>query len=191
MFATENGPDADAPEELNRIERGRHYGFPYRFSNWTKKAYANSPDAPPGMEFTLPIPNIGPDGGFSGEPIYTFDPHSGPGGIVFLDDTFPEGYRGTFLLTRFGNFIRTPKDNVGFDLLQATLRRNAAGNDEARIRTVLAPLGRPIDLHVSGAGKVYICEYSRGTNSSTSYALPGRILELAVKKGPPKETAPH
>jgi len=185
MFATENGPDADAPEELNLIERGKHYGFPYRYADWTKKAYPNSPDAPPGLEFTLPIPNLGPDGGFAGEPIYTFDPHSGPGGIVFLGPEFPEGYRGTFLITRFGNFIRTPKDNVGFDVLQAKLARNPSGQYEARIHTLLAPLGRPIDLHQGAPGKIYICEYSRATNSASSYALPGRILELAVK--PPVE----
>ena len=70
MFATENGPDADAPEELNLIERGRHYGFPYQFSNWTKKAYPHSPDPPPGLEMTLPIANLGPDGGFDGTPLY-------------------------------------------------------------------------------------------------------------------------
>jgi glucose/arabinose dehydrogenase/mono/diheme cytochrome c family protein len=183
MFATENGPDADAPEELNFIERGRHYGFPYTYANWTKKAYARTPDPSPGLEFTLPIPNLGPDGGFAGEPIYSFDPHSGPGGIVFLGGDFPDGYRGTFLLTRFGNFIRTPKDNVGFDVLQAKLSRNAAGTYEARIHTVLAPLGRPIDIHLGGRGKVYICEYSRPMNSAASYALPGRVLELSVKSG--------
>ncbi|MEY2408221.1 MAG: hypothetical protein QOF48_891 [Verrucomicrobiota bacterium] len=182
MVATENGPDADAPEELNLIERGRHYGFPYTFADWTKKAYANSPERPPGLEFTLPIPNLGPDGGFAGKPIYSFDPHSGPGGIVFLDATFPPPFRGSFLLTRFGNFIRTPKDNVGFDVLQATLSRNGNGTYEAHVRTVLAPLGRPIDIHLGGPGTVYICEYSRPTNSTASYALPGRILELAVKR---------
>jgi mono/diheme cytochrome c family protein len=181
MFATENGPDADAPEELNHIEQGRHYGFPYTYANWTKKAYPGTPDAPPGLKFTLPIANLGPDGGFSGEPIYTFDPHSGPGGIVFLGDDFPDGYRGTFLLTRFGNFLKTPKDNVGFDVLHAKLARNSAGVYEARIHTLLASLGRPIDIHLSGRGKVYILEYSRPTTSSASYALPGRILELAVK----------
>ncbi len=181
MFATENGPDADAPEELNFIERGKHYGFPYTFANWKKKAYAKSPDAPPGLEFTLPIPNLGPDGGFSGEPLYSFDPHSGPGGIVFLGDDFPVGYRGNFLLTRFGNFIRTPKDNVGFDVIQAKVTRSTEGRFEARVHTVLAPLGRPIDIHLSGRGKVYICEYSRPTTSSASYALPGRVLELSVK----------
>ncbi len=181
MLATENGPDADPEDELDLIERGKHYGFPYTFANWTKKAYPHTPDPPPGLEFTLPIPNIGPDGGFNGKPIYSFDPHSCPGGIAYLGDDFPEGYRGTFMLARFGNFIRTVKESSGYDVLQARLRRNAAGKYEAEMHTVLAPLGRPIDVHVSGKGKVYILEYSRPTSSKGSYALPGRILELAVK----------
>ena len=181
MLATENGPDADPEEELNLIERGKHYGFPYTFANWKKKAYAHTPDPPPGLEFTAPIPNLGPDGGFAGQPIYTFDPHSCPGGIAYLGEDFPAGHRGTFLLARFGNFIRSIKENAGFDILQARLRRNAEGKYEAEIHTLLAPLGRPLDVHVSGPGRVYICEYSRPTNTAASYALPGRILELAVK----------
>jgi glucose/arabinose dehydrogenase/mono/diheme cytochrome c family protein len=180
MFATENGPDADAPEELNHIEEGKHYGFPYRFADWTKKAYPTSPEPPAGLAFTLPVANLGPDGGFSGTPMFTFDPHSGPGGIVFLGKEFPEGYRGTFLLTRFGNFIRSPKDNSGFDVLRATLRRNAEGRYEGHFHTVLSGLGRPIDIHLGAPGKLYIAEYSRATNSSDSYGPSGRILELSV-----------
>jgi glucose/arabinose dehydrogenase/mono/diheme cytochrome c family protein len=182
MIATENGPDADAPEELNLIERGRHYGFPYQFSDWTKKAYPRTPDTPPGLTFTTPIPNLGPDGGFdpaSPTPIVTLDPHSCPGGIVYLGDDFPTGYRGTYLLARFGNFIRTPRDHVGFDVLRATLSRDTAGRYQANIHSILAPLGRPIDLHQSGRGKIYILEYSRGTKNGISYTPPGRILELA------------
>ncbi len=183
MIATENGPDADAPEELNLIERGKHYGFPYQFSNWTKKAYPQTPDAPPDLTFTHPIPNLGPDGGFdatTGTPLFTFDPHSCPGGIVFLGDDFPAGYRGTYFLARFGNFIKTPRDHVGFDVLRATLTRDATGKYAAHLHTMLAPLGRPIDLHLSGRGKIYILEYSRGTKNGVSYSPPGRILELAV-----------
>ena len=180
MFATENGPDADAPEELNHIEEGRHYGFPYRFADWTKKAYPTSPEPPAGQAFTLPVANLGPDGGFSGSPMFTFDPHSGPGGIVFLGKEFPEGYRGTFLLTRFGNFIRSPKENSGFDVLRATLRRNAEGRYEGHFHTVLSGLGRPIDIHQGAPGKLYIAEYSRATNSGDSYGPSGRILELSV-----------
>lgn len=188
MFATENGPDADAPEELNLIEKGKHYGFPYQFANWTKKAYPHTPDPPAGLEFTWPIANVGPDGGFDGSPIYTFDPHSGPGGIVFLGDDFPADWKGTFVLNRFGNFLKTPKDNVGFDILQVRLRKNPKGLYEAEVHTVLTPLGRPIDIHHSGKGKLYICEYSRPTTSAGSFALPGRILELAVQE--PAQSGP-
>jgi glucose/arabinose dehydrogenase len=113
-------------------------------------------------------------------PRYTFDPHSCPGGIVYLGDDFPAGYRGTYLLARFGNFLKTPRDHVGFDILRATLSRDAAGRYQAHIHTILAPLGRPIDVHQSGRGKIYILEYSRGTKNGISFAPPGRILELAV-----------
>jgi glucose/arabinose dehydrogenase len=33
LFATDNGPDADYPDELNWIREGLHYGFPWRFGN--------------------------------------------------------------------------------------------------------------------------------------------------------------
>jgi glucose/arabinose dehydrogenase len=184
MIATENGPTADAPEELNLIERGRHYGFPYTFGDLGgKKIYAHTPDAPKNLRLTLPIPNLGPDGGFGGKPCYTFDAHSSPAGIVFLGNDFPEGYRGTFVLARFGNMEKLPRD-AGFDVLQATLRRDAAGKYQAHVRTLLSPLGRPIDVHLGGRGRIFVLEYSRATNNTMSYALPGRVLELAVRQGP-------
>lgn len=185
MFATENGPDAHAPEELNFVERGKHYGFPYQFADWKEKAYPQSPEPPPGLEMTLPIANLGPDGGFDGKPLFTFDPHSGPGGIVWLGNDFPEGWRGTFLLNRFGNFLDKPRDNVGYDVLQARLRRNAAGVYEGNFHRVLAPLGRPIDIHLGGKGRVFILEYTRPTNREGGFALPGRVLELSVNLSNP------
>ncbi|MES2695658.1 MAG: PQQ-dependent sugar dehydrogenase [Verrucomicrobiota bacterium] len=182
MFATENGPNAHAPEELNYIEQGRHYGFPYTYGDWGgKKAYPDTPDAPPDATFTLPIPNLGPDGGFEGKPLYSFDPHSSPAGMVFLGDDFPEGYRGTFVLARFGNLLREYRDS-GYDVLRVTLSRDAAGRYQSHVHTLLAPLGRPIDVHLAGCGKIYICEFTRATTSAMPYQLPGRILELAVKQ---------
>jgi glucose/arabinose dehydrogenase len=180
MYATDNGPDADPPEELNRIEQGKHYGFPYRFSDWTTKPYSYTPDPPPGLTFTLPIANVGPDaGGTRDKPMYTFDPHSSPSGIVFLGDDFPPPYRGGYFVARFGNLLERPR--VGFDLLHVALTRDNRGIDSARVHQVLFPIARPVDLHLSGKGKVYICEYSRQIdNKGFNGMLPGRILELAV-----------
>jgi hypothetical protein len=71
---------------------------------------------------------------------------------------------------------------VGFDVLQIRLRKNTPGDYQAEVKTVLSPLGRPIDLLANGNGKVYILEYSRPTNNTGSLGFPGRILELSVKK---------
>jgi hypothetical protein len=84
LIGTENGPDMDLPDEVNYLEQGKHYGFPWRFGatdNPTREAnydrngdkrlqtgygainsYVADPGfpAPPG-EFTDPILNMGPD----------------------------------------------------------------------------------------------------------------------------------
>jgi glucose/arabinose dehydrogenase/mono/diheme cytochrome c family protein len=183
LFATDNGPDADAPEELNFIERGRHYGFPYQFSDWTHKPYAHTPDPPVDVQFTQPIANFGPaGGGDAARPLYTFDPHSSPAGVVFLGEDFPVEHRGTFLVARFGNLLKKPT-STGFDLLQMRLRKDSQGKYEATTTTLLAPLGRPIDVHLGAHGKIFICEYTRQTNYNAELGmLPGRILELSVKR---------
>jgi glucose/arabinose dehydrogenase len=179
MFATDNGPDADAPEELNRIEKGKHYGFPYQFSDWKDKPYTYTPHAPPETTFTPPVVNLGPAGGSDQRPISTFDPHSSPAGLVYLGNDFPTAHRGTLLVTRFGNLIKTKRD-VGYDLLQ--VRFKGDNFEKADITTFLAPLGRPLDIHLSGKGKGYILEYTRQTNNNPEFPmLSGRILELSVK----------
>ena len=181
LLATDNGPDYDAPEELNVIEKGKHYGFPFQFSDWTKKPYAYTPDAPAGTTFTHPVANLGPAGKATDEPLYTFHPHSSPAGIVWLGNDFPEGWRGTFLIGRFGNLLKKTED-VGFDLLQARLKKTATGW-EATMTTALAPLARPIDLHLASGGRVFIAEYTRPLDHKSNLPqMPGRILELAVRK---------
>ena len=88
LFGADNSPDADYPDELNWIQEGHHYGFPWRFSNMDNavrspdydaakdpllqpdffavqnKLYVKEPDFPPppaGVTFTDPIVNVGPD----------------------------------------------------------------------------------------------------------------------------------
>ncbi len=88
LFGADNSPDADYPDELNWLQEGHHYGFPWRFSNMDNAV--RSPDydpakdkllqpeffavknglyvkdtsfpAPPdGVSFTDPIASVGPD----------------------------------------------------------------------------------------------------------------------------------
>ncbi len=86
LFAVDNGPDANFPDELNWIRQGRHYGFPWRFGDQDNPQqfpdydpgadrrlsddfvavqqglYANDPTfPPPPTAFTDPILNFGPD----------------------------------------------------------------------------------------------------------------------------------
>ncbi len=85
LFAVDNGPDADYPDELNWIRPGQHYGFPWRFGEHDNpqqfadydsakdkrlssdfaavqaKSYHNDPSFPkPPGAFASPVANLGP-----------------------------------------------------------------------------------------------------------------------------------
>jgi hypothetical protein len=88
LFALENSGDRDHNEEMNWLQRGKHYGFPWVMGNtynpqqfswfnpnadslinhnsrsWRFGAWSNDPgfpQPPAGQVFELPIPNYGPD----------------------------------------------------------------------------------------------------------------------------------
>lgn len=188
LFSFSNGPDYDAGEEMDFIVPGRHYGFPYQFEDWPVKPafpYPHTPAPPPGLSFTFPVENIGPDGGFTpGKIARTFTPHSSPGGTIWCGEDFAPPLRGSFLMTRYGNLLAKPEDS-GFDVLRVRPRRRGDGTWEVEVHTVLAPLGRPLDAHALPGGKALILEYTRPTNFKDGLGwLPGRIIELAPAAQP-------
>lgn len=180
LFSVSNGPDAHRPEELDFVERGKHYGFPYQYADYpaTDKPYPYTPDVPPGLVITPAIRNFGPAaGGSETKPIASFDAHSSPAGMLFCNDDWPAPLRGKMLIGRFGNFLLD--DSFGYDILAVDLRRNPAGIFEARMTTFFAPLARPIDFLKIGK-KLYILEYTRPVGKNGSRPMnPGRILELS------------
>ena len=187
LFTISNGPDADAPEEMDVVEPGKHYGFPYQFADWPVKPgfpYPHTPAAPEGVNFTPPVLNVGPAaGGSTARPIGTFDPHSSPAGMIWCGNDWPEPLRGTFLLGRFGNLLGPPAapEDVGFDVLSAKLTQGKDGNWTANVPTILAPLGRPLDIVRTGPGRAFILEYTRPTNFREKLGwLPGRVIELSA-----------
>lgn len=193
LFTVSNGPDAHAPEEMDYIvpprpgEPPRHHGFPYQFGDVPadRKWYPHTPPAPPGVTFVLPVLNLGPAALMGGKPTSTFNAHSSPAGIVWLGHDWPESVRNGFLVGRLGSFLAGPAEGEehGFDVLHLRMERRSDGAWEARTNTFLAPLGRPIDLHLAAPGKIYVLEYTRPTNLRDGAGwLPGRVLELTVTK---------
>ena len=185
LFTFSNGPDYSAPEEMDFIQQGRHYGFPYQFADWPVKPgfpYPYTPPPPPGVEFTPPVVNLGPAGGGSEAGLSTFDAHSSPGGSIWCGGDFPAVLRGSFLVPRFGNLLGPPAapEDVGFDLLSVRVDKSAAPRLTAKVTTVLAPLARPLDVLSTGRGRVLILEYTRPLDFKNKVGwLPGRVLELA------------
>lgn len=180
LFSVSNGPDAHRPEEMDHVEQGKHYGFPYQYADFpaTDKPYPYTPDVPPGLTITPAIRNFGPAaGGSATKPIATFDAHSSPAGMLFCNADWPAPLRGKMLVGRFGNFLLD--DSYGYDILAVDLQRNAANVYEARMTTFFAPLARPIDFLQVGK-KLYILEYTRPVGKHGTRPMnPGRILELS------------
>ncbi len=188
LFTVANGPDVNAPEEMDFIQPGHHYGFPFQFSDWplTPKPYPHTPDAPPGITFDPPVKNFGPAAGGTATGLGTFDPHSSPAGMIWCGSDFPEPLRERFLVTRYGNLLGEARTgvarDVGFDVLAMKMTQTSDGKWTARTETILAPLGRPIDVLQSAPGRVLVLEYTRPTDFKNGLGwLPGRVIELAVK----------
>jgi glucose/arabinose dehydrogenase len=182
LIDAEHGPMADHPEELNHIQQGKHYGFPYVFGNNEKPDYPDSPKAPPGLVFEPPIRNLGPGGLLGDHPMYSMTPHAAPGGMIFYrSGLLPKKYENTFFLARFGNLVNY--NRIGFDVLNIRLEERD-GKLIAQTERFLDRLGRPIDACVRG-GKLYVLEYCRQTETagpgSEGYGESGRVLEVAPK----------
>lgn len=92
--------DDQPPEELNRIESGRHYGWPFCFADRQPDVYLSSE----------------PQGSVKGEfcastipPVLTYQAHSAPMSLHFYSgDQFPADYRGDAFVTMRGSWNRNP-----------------------------------------------------------------------------------
>jgi hypothetical protein len=179
LIDAEHGPMADHPEELNHIQEGKHYGFPYVFGDNDTSVYEDSPPPPDGIEFVPAIKNLGPAGILGVRPMYSLAPHAAPGGLVFYaGGSLPERYAGGFFLARFGNLVNY--NRIGFDVLFIRLEED--GEElVARTERFLDHVARPIDLCLA-AGRLYVLEYCRQAETvgpgSSGYNSPGRVLEV-------------
>jgi glucose/arabinose dehydrogenase len=149
LYATDNGRDLlgdDTPPcELNHIEPGRFYGWPYFYGD------------------NIPDPDMGRDPLAAQRtptaPVHGFRAHNAPLGIRFLrSDDLPPGYRHSALVALHGSWNRSSPD--GYKVV--SLHWTADGIEERDFLTGFNRdgeiSGRPVDVAEGPGGVIYVSD---------------------------------
>jgi len=175
IYATDNGRDLlgdDFPPcELNRIQSGGFYGWPYYNGD-------NVPDPDMGEdppdEASNPIP-----------PAHGFRAHNAPLGITFLDgQSLPEQYQRSALVALHGSWNRSEPD--GYKVVSLHWGKNgieerdflSGFNNKGNI------IGRPVDVAQGPDGAIYVTDDYAGAIYRLSYegaAANSEGLTMAVE----------
>ena len=150
MYATDNGRDLlgdDLPPcELDKIEQGKFYGWPYVLGNGALD------------------PDFGAKGGDwvakAVLPAHPFGAHVAPLGIRFYRGTaFPERYRGQAFAALHGSWNRTVKSGYKVVLLEWKPDGSIAESDFLTGFEVNEDvIGRPVDVQDGPDGALYVSD---------------------------------
>jgi glucose/arabinose dehydrogenase len=149
LYATDNGRDLLGddfpPDELNRIEQGRFYGWPY----------VNG--------FGVADPDLG--GNYAGDPVPThpvhgFRPHNAPLGIHFVRAAkLPAGYERTALVALHGSWNRSTPD--GYKVVALRWRDDGTIDESDFLTGFLSDagiIGRPAFVTEGPDGAIYVSD---------------------------------
>jgi len=184
------GDDAQI-EELNLIEQGRKYGWPYVFG----MGEHNPQDNPPG--------GIGLEdwAAASQEPAIGYTPHAAPMQMAFYDGTaFPEAYRGDAFISMRGSWNRRPPS--GYEVVRVDFEDGQPVSAEPFLTGFLTEegegygfLARLAGLAVGTDGALYVGDDYHGviyriaaTAPAEEAGAPGPVPD-AVTPPPPSEIA--
>lgn len=158
--------DDQPPEELNRLEMGNNYGWPFCFADQQPDLYIPAP--PPGglgraayCQKTV-------------APALTYTAHSAPIGMIFYTgQQFPESYQNTAFIAMRGSWNRNPPS--GYKVVQLTFDENGQPNGfedfltSFLIEEQVANFGRIAGLAVAADGSLLISEDQNGVIYRVSY----------------------
>ncbi|MFZ1754822.1 MAG: hypothetical protein WAU10_13830 [Caldilineaceae bacterium] len=152
LFASENGPDFnDAPDEVNHIRWGVHYGFPEQFGLTRDPAQT--------------LPNAGPVAELPG--------HSSADGLAFVTAAdWPAAYR-TLYVSLFGEIFGT--ERVGHTVERIAL--SPVPNSEpltfrGETSTFIDGLDRPLAMTTDSQGQLLVADYVTGIVYRVRYVGP-------------------
>ena len=180
MFATNNGSDMRSnkkngkvndeipPEHFNKIELGKHYGWPHCWGNTDNlKTMTQDPNFVGSDNFCQAAT----------PPAITFDSHSTPIGVTFLDKTnFPAEYKNDAIVALHGSWNR--QQLSGYKLVRIKFNQNqpvavldfATGwlNNSLNEADDNA-WGRPVDVITGPDGALYVSDDRAGYIYRISY----------------------
>jgi glucose/arabinose dehydrogenase len=149
LYATDNGRDLLGddlpPDELNRIEAGRFYGWPYVHG------------------YGLPDPEFG--GRYTGDaaptnPVHGFRPHNAPLGIHFVRTArLPAGFERAALVALHGSWNRKTPD--GYKVVALRWREDGSIDESDFLTGFLGPdgiIGRPAFVTEGPDGAIYVSD---------------------------------
>ena len=175
MYATNDGSDMRSdtkggavndelpPEHLNKIEVGKHYGWPYCWGDTRTKTMIQDPNFMGDADFcqTTQAPEV------------TFTAHTTPLGISFLDKTnFPADYKDDAIVALHGSWNR--KQPAGYKLVRVKFDANhqALSVEDFAVGWLQGnqAWGRPVDVAVGTDKALYVSDDSIGTIYRITYS---------------------
>lgn len=176
MYATNNGADNRSgtkggavndelpPEHLNKVEAGKHYGWPHCWGG-SKTIGTQFEDS-----------NFQGAAGFcetTQAPAISFKAHTTPIGITFLDKTnWPSAYHTDAIVALHGSWNR--KQPAGYQLVRVKFK----GNEPTEVAEFATgwlqntkAWGRPVDVLVGADGALYVSDDKANMIYRISYKL--------------------
>ena len=164
LWSTDMGQDKLGeempPDEINRIESGKNYGFPYFVGNNIPNAGLENPK---GM---LKASDATP-------PAFEFPAHSSPIDLKFYTGKkFPAAYRGSMLVTIHGSSATGRKLKIGYKVVRILMKDGKPVGSEDFVTGWLKNeqfSGRPAGLATGADGSLYISDDNKGFIYRVSY----------------------
>lgn len=153
------------PEELNLIEQGKHYGWPFCFGDRRPDVYL--PAEPEGKSKAEFCATTEP-------PVLTYTAHSAPLAMVFYTASqFPQEYRNDAFVTMRGSWNRNPP--VGYKVVRIRYQNGKPTRIEDFVTGFLneqrtTQFGRPVGIGVTPDGSLLFTDDTNGVIYRVTYA---------------------
>jgi glucose/arabinose dehydrogenase len=154
LWATDMGRDLlgdNTPfEEVNIVQEGRDYGWPYCYNN---RVHDDNFDPKKTKSCDTTV-----------APQIAFQAHSAPLGLAFIPESWPSQYRGDLLVSYHGSWNRTQP--TGYKVARFDLDAEGKSQSESDFLSGFlednGALGRPVDLVFDTEGNLFISDDKAG-----------------------------